>query len=272
MLEIPAEENHLWFCFYTDIRNQALLDAYRELLSADEWERLTCFKYEKDRHCFLVTRALVRTVLSRYTGVAPEDLSFVFNRHGKPAVDYNDGIRRRLSFNLSHTEGLIVLGVSLGNELGVDIEYSRRQFASLEIATSYFTAVEAEALASLPPERRDERFFQYWTLKESFLKAHGSGLSLPMDRFSFHWPEHNRIEFRGTPEFQQANIAWHFWQLRPSPSHIAAVCLQSKPSARPSLVGKLCVPLSSEKPFSCPIISSSIVSDHLSMPSAQQME
>src|SRR3954451_20032403 len=85
----------------------ANLEAYREWLSADERERMTRFVFDRDRRTFLLTRALVRTTLSRYAAVPPAAWRFIANDHGRPEIlDRAAGVPD-LRFNLSHTDGLI---------------------------------------------------------------------------------------------------------------------------------------------------------------------
>ena len=61
-------------------------EAYRALLSHDEHERMARLVFERDRRRFLLTRALVRTMLSRYAAVAPADWTFIANVHGRPEI------------------------------------------------------------------------------------------------------------------------------------------------------------------------------------------
>ena len=108
----------------------ARLDAYRRLLTADEHERMARFVFERDRRAFLLTRALVRTTLSRYAAVAPADWRFIANVHGRPEIlDRPEGVPD-LRFNISHTDGLIACAVTIGREVGVDVENIGRQLTA----------------------------------------------------------------------------------------------------------------------------------------------
>ena len=66
-------------------------------------------------------------------------------------------------------------------EVGCDIEEIARY--DLRVAKRFFAPEEYECIAAAPPEEQKERFFRYWTLKESFLKVTGRGLDLPMSSF-----------------------------------------------------------------------------------------
>ena len=142
------------------------------------------FRFEKDQHSCLVTRALVRTVLSKYTDVTPVAWRFVTNEYGRPEIDEPKDARW-LKFNLSHTNGLIALIVARDREVGVDVEDRERRGRLLNVADRYFSPSEVEALRALPEGEQLDRFFLYWTLKESYIKARGMGLAIPLSQFSF---------------------------------------------------------------------------------------
>ena len=100
-------------------------------------------------------------------------------RVGKPTIAHPKDIAP-LSFNLSHTERLIVCLVALDREVGVDAEDTERAGETVEVADRFFSPTEVAALRALPAQSRRRRFFQYWTLKEAYIKARGMGLSLPL--------------------------------------------------------------------------------------------
>ncbi|AKT37658.1 4'-phosphopantetheinyl transferase family protein [Chondromyces crocatus] len=185
LLEIPPGVAHLWYVFHEEIQDPGLLAAYRDLMTPEEAERQARFYFPKGRHEHLVTRALVRTTLSRYAPVDPRDWRFVAGDKGRPEIAAPTG-NARLRFNLSHTEGLIACLVTLDHEVGVDVEFVDRPSSTVDVADRFFSPHEVRELRAQPAERQRDRFFDYWTLKESYIKARGMGLSLPLDQFSFH--------------------------------------------------------------------------------------
>src|SRR5216684_5650635 len=122
LLALTSDEIHLWFADYEAISEERLHAAYRELLAPAERAQEPRFYFAKDRRRYLVTRALVRTVLSRYLAVDPQAWSFSENAYGRPQAANDEARAASLTFNISHTHSLIVLGVSKGRELGVDVE------------------------------------------------------------------------------------------------------------------------------------------------------
>jgi 4'-phosphopantetheinyl transferase len=81
-----------------------------------------------------------------------------------------------LRFNLSHTSGAALIGVGVGPELGVDIEWQRPMDDLNAIARCIMSAEELTLWQTLAPGDRPRVFYQVWTRKESYLKAIGLGL------------------------------------------------------------------------------------------------
>jgi 4'-phosphopantetheinyl transferase len=181
---IQQTDVHLWYVFDEQINDPGLLSRYQWLLNAKENKRKKRFWFLKHRRQYLVSRALVRCVLSNYIAeVLPQDWQFSYNKFGKPFIDCLS-TELPLQFNLSHTDKLIVMAVTLNNDIGVDVEYVSRKRKTIELADRYFSTVEAEHLHDLSKEKQRERFFELWTLKEAYIKACGMGLSIPLNHFS----------------------------------------------------------------------------------------
>ena len=94
-------------------------------------------------------------------------------------------VSRDLQFNLSHSGDWVVLGVSLGGSLGVDIQIHRSlRYATVEkLSKRFFAPEEFESLMRLPSDERLAAFYKLWVLKEAVVKAHGQGLSYGLKRF-----------------------------------------------------------------------------------------
>src|SRR6476661_5323284 len=153
-LLLPPAEIHLWLAFYDEITDEGLLSDYRALLNSAEKEQQARFYFAKDRLRYLVTRALVRTVMSRYVPIDPRDWVFATNAYGCPEIANARGREAFLSFNISHTDSLIVLGVTTRRALGVDVENIRAREVSIEIADRYFAPAEVLALNNVPPQQQ----------------------------------------------------------------------------------------------------------------------
>jgi 4'-phosphopantetheinyl transferase len=242
MLELASDEIHVWLSFYEEI-NEARLRSYHDLLDSPEKEQNSRFHFAKDRRQHLVARALARTVLSRYAPLTPKEWAFTTNAHGRPETANPEGRGIGITFNISHTDGLIVLGVSTRRALGADVENIHVRHASMDVAKRFFAPEEVAALAALPSDEQQERFFEYWTFKESYLKARGVGLSLPLNKFSFRFPHDRAVIFATDLSLRDDAARWHFWQVRPRPDLMLAVCAERIGDARvPRLVIRKAVP------------------------------
>jgi 4'-phosphopantetheinyl transferase len=256
-LSLASDNIDLWFTFYEEIPHGGTLERYRSLLTEAERLREAQFYFPQDRIRYLVTRALVRTVLSRYVGLEPERWRFEVNAFGRPSVANKQKGAGQISFNLSHTSSLIMLGVTQGHSLGVDTENVMRRKPPLDAATHYFSSIEIAALAELPPQVRSSRFWEYWTLKESYIKAKGTGLSTALNEFGFVLSASADINITFTRKSGDQADGWRFWQIQPRPEYLAAVCVQRNVCAPQHLTTRRIVPLESEEHIHCSILRKS---------------
>lgn len=243
---LPSDEIHLWV---VDLDNQATRDpatlaAYDALLSPDERKKRDRFRFPKDQHQCLVTRALTRTVLSRYVDVPPEAWQFVTNDYGRPEIS-TPRFASWLKFNLSHTNGLVVMLVARDREIGVDVENRKRNGELLAVADRYFSPLEVKALHALPLEEQLERFFMVWTLKESYIKARGMGLSIPLAQFAFELDRRDsNIAIRFDPRLGDDPASWQFSILSYGRRHTVAIGARRHQGDEVRLVVRETVPLS----------------------------
>jgi 4'-phosphopantetheinyl transferase len=233
---------HLWYVFPDAVRDPALLGAYQQLLSPEERVQQQRFYFAAGRHEYLVTRALVRTVLSRYVEVNPSIWRFKKNAYGKPAIAYPREIPP-LTFNLAHTSGLIVCLVALGRDIGVDVEDITRPGETVEIAEQFFSPTEVAALRALPPHAQRSRFFEYWTLKEAYIKARGLGLTLPLEQFSFHLEAGHPIRVAFAPCLLDDPRGWQFAQFQPTSRHQMATAIRHGTNAALTILPHYTIPL-----------------------------
>ncbi len=205
-------------------------------LSPDEREREARLVFEKDRRLFRSAHLMVRSVLSQYADVSPDEWQFDGDPNGKPRIRGPLATPQPLRFNLSHTRGLAAVAVTLEDEIGVDVERLDPP-KDPDLARVCFTTAERGWLGD-PAE--PSRFFELWTLKEAYLKARGEGLSLPLQSFSVHTsgPHAASISFDaepGSPRIDDDPRAWQFHRCRITPQHVLAVALR-RPSSRPMQV------------------------------------
>lgn len=221
-LIISSSEVHVWRASLN--RPAMQVQQLAQTLSADEQLRAERFYFEQDRKHFIVARGLLRTILSRYLGIAADQLQFCYGSRGKP--DLIDSYGSRLRFNLSHSQGQALYAVTCDRLIGVDIEYMRPLHEVEQIVKSFFSTQENAVWRSLPLHQQQAAFFNCWTRKEAVIKAIGDGLALPLNQFdvSFAPGEPAKLlELRGD---RSISNRWSLQDLTPAPNYAAAVAVE----------------------------------------------
>jgi 4'-phosphopantetheinyl transferase len=229
---------HVWYVFSDRVTDAKTLERYARMMSLEERVRHDRFVFARDRHQFLVARGFTRTLLSRYTGIDPDACLFIRNRYGKPSLHDVTLRRAGVEFNLSHTNGLVAIAIASGVELGIDVEDMSRAVVEADVE-GYFSAAEVETLQALEGGARRSRFFDYWTLKEAYIKARGMGLFIPLDSFSMHLDGDRPPTISFAPGVEDDPAAWQFAQFDPSPHHRLALAIHRRGSDVPVWVGEL---------------------------------
>jgi 4'-phosphopantetheinyl transferase len=177
---LGGSEVHVWNIDLA--RSTSDIGVLWAVLGSDETARAARFRFERDRVRFVVAHAATRQILGAYLGAAPAALRFDTGDHGKPRLA-SPWAESGLRFNLSHSYDVALCGVTRGRELGVDVERVRALEDLDGLATRVFSPRELKALGQLTGVARTSGFFNGWTRKEAFIKALGTGLSHPLERF-----------------------------------------------------------------------------------------
>jgi len=205
---------HVWV-WSTDANGIAKSNA---ILSPDEYERMNRFRFAQDRRRYLTCYANLRLILSAYTGLPQEKISFLFSTFGKPSLHAHPD----LHFNLSHSHGVGLLAVTRVAEIGADVECVRP--IEPEVAEAHFSPRELSDLNSLTEQHWLTGFFNCWTRKEAILKAEGCGLNLPLDSFDVSLLPGQPATLRAVQH--PAKIRrWTLEHLEPAPEVIGAVAV-----------------------------------------------
>lgn len=221
----------LWLAREARLHGATIQPRLERHLSADDLARIGRMRFPAGRHQQRITRALARHALSYYLpAVPPADWRFEAGELGRPSVarDMPDQARQ-LNFNLAHTEGLVVMAVGSMPGLGVDVERISAT-VPLEVARRYFSTREISALDSLPAADQPRRFQRLWTLKESYLKAVGTGISGGLGGMTFHFePGGVRFERDGDEDAWR----WQFREITVDDEHLVAVAALDQNSQAP---------------------------------------
>jgi 4'-phosphopantetheinyl transferase len=174
------ESNAVYLCSLDQPNLESLIKQQQCLLDSVEQERALGFKRSVARRQYVVSRILLRRMLSMHLDVEAESLSFHTTEKGKPYLQ-GEGA---LQFSISHSHSQLALIVAPLHSVGIDIEFTRRKNQLMEIAKHHFTSFEYQQLQSVTNKR--ELFFKFWTLKEAYIKALGCGLTRGLSSFGFN--------------------------------------------------------------------------------------
>lgn len=210
-----------------DLSTDLVAKLYR-LLSKEECEKANKFYRVKDRNRFIIGRGTLRNILSAYLSLSPSELQFSYNKYGKPSILTSQN-QNNLSFNLSHSNDRALFAITRSRRIGVDIEYIREDFASLDIAERFFSKSEVEVLKSLPVEQRVNAFFNCWSRKEAYIKAIGMGVSFPLDKFTVSLQPDVEPALLKVDANENEAVQWKMYKLNIGEHYAAALIVENLP-------------------------------------------
>lgn len=157
--------------------NQKRYDTLFKILPVDRQNKISRLRRKEDAVRTLVGDVLIRTLIKKYLSVNIDVITFNINKYGKPYME----MFPEFHFNLSHSGEWVVCAIDRF-PIGIDVE--KIKLTDCKVAEHFFTEKENHYLNSRSGRERIEGFFNLWTLKESYLKATGKGLSVPLNSFS----------------------------------------------------------------------------------------
>jgi 4'-phosphopantetheinyl transferase len=176
----------------TEADGGLLLERLKADASPARIERASRFRFEIDAVRCLAAEALLRHALRERHGIAVGDIVLALGPQGKPFLPG----RLDIHFNLSHS-GAWVLCALHDRPVGIDVEVARAM--ADPPARQFMSPAELASYHALPPAEQPAWFFRVWTLKESVLKAAGTGLSFDPRRMTVRMSR-AAMEAEGAPE------------------------------------------------------------------------
>lgn len=193
----------------TPIQEKRLL----EFVSLVRRKEIQQFSLQAERIRKLVGQLLLQFILQNKKGIFLSPLQFIRNDWGKPSIFGLEGIH----FNISHSQDYVVCGIS-SLPIGIDVEAVRE--INTNIANRFFSIEEIEYINMKNGDERLECFFQIWTRKESYVKAVGKGLMIPLNSFSV-------TPMRGSQLYDQNGFTYYIKDYHLKEHYKLAVCSQS---------------------------------------------
>ncbi|MFA7256812.1 MAG: 4'-phosphopantetheinyl transferase superfamily protein [Kiritimatiellales bacterium] len=188
----------------------------RDLLSNEELERAAKFINSRDAEGFILCRGLLRRILADCLKTEPSGLKFNRNAQGKPFLENG-----KLEFNVSHSRDRLLIAVTSGRAVGVDIEFRRSGLNMESIAKRWFAPEEQAFFQTL--EDPEQGFFEIWAKKEAYVKALGVGIYKDLNTFAVPLGEEPFFPMFGK------NGQWFFQTLEIDSGYAAAVVSEAPP-------------------------------------------
>jgi len=212
--ELGSDEIHIWRANLAELASAGDL----EILDDDERERSARFVKPEHGSRYATAQALLRRMLSAYTGRSVQDIAYRRGPNGKPYL-----LDSSLEFNITHSGDLLLAAVTLGREVGIDIEHVRPERPVMSLAKRYYTPAEVAWIGTLQKEEQARAFFRLWTLKESFLKARGTGLPGGLNTFEYALVDEDEPRLLWTHPPHGKPEDWSSWELTAHPDYTAAM-------------------------------------------------
>ena len=217
---------YTYFIDVTQLDNETLFRDKLNLLSPYRQQKIALLKHEKDKYRSLGAGIALDHALETY-GLKEKSIEYEFGEWGKPTLKYHPNIH----FSLSHSGDYAIC--SIGDKaMGNDIELIKQ--GRLKVADRFFAKEELDWMYAVQDEEEvTQRMFRIWTMKESFLKATGKGISLPLGDFAVVVDEEKqKIRVKHTFNAKY----YHMKEYSEIPGYRVAVCCEESRDAAYSMM------------------------------------
>ena len=160
-----------------------------------DWERYRKLRHPAARTRFAASRLVLKHAVAAVARVRPQEVELGRTAAGRPYLHGGGTVH----ISLSHTENLLLVGLSTSGAVGVDAEAHDRPLYGPGLGRHMCTPHELAEVEALPQQERNPRLLRLWTLKEACSKALGVGLAARFTDFGFSTDEHGRPTLHGRP-------------------------------------------------------------------------
>lgn len=214
---------HVWSASLTGSREE--LSHYSSLLSADEKTRAEKFYFERDQRRYIFGRGILRTLIANYLKINASKIAFIYGAYGKPALEkaYQNKI---LQFNLAHSNDWALYIFGWDRPLGIDLEHIRPLQDADDFAKQFFSQEESSWISSVSIDQKWNAFYKLWTCKEAFLKANGSGLTVPLNEAEIFIKDDNSAKLTSFGRNLEEAAKWRLEIFNPTDNYQAAIAVE----------------------------------------------
>ncbi|HXD11351.1 MAG TPA: 4'-phosphopantetheinyl transferase superfamily protein [Anaerolineales bacterium] len=220
---LTGSDLHVWCASLIGSADE--LARYESMLAQDEKARAGRFYFERDRDRYIFGRGILRTLLGGYLRLSPDQINFTYEPDGKPAVEHISP-EHKLQFNLAHSNAWAVYIFGWDRLVGIDIEHIRPLQDANHFAGQYYTARESELINSLSGDEKWATFYKIWTCKEAFLKAKGTGLTVPINHAEISLQTSNSAHLASIDGDTEQAAVWRLEIFNPIANYQAAIAVE----------------------------------------------
>lgn len=166
---------YLYICNYKKIN---IRNDFNSFITVNERKKIDSYIKYTDRERSLIEIVLLKLLIYKHCKIPIKDIIIKKNVYGKPYLANNIEFK----FNISHSNELIVIGLDMQNEIGVDVEFIKE--INLE---SYIKILKENEIKEINKRKNKlSSFYEFWTIKESFFKEEGKGISIIDDNYEIN--------------------------------------------------------------------------------------
>ena len=220
---LPHNRVHVWWVAL--LQPSDVIAQLAATLSGEEHERADRFQFNHLRESFIVARGTLRLLLAQYVQLEPGEIHFEYTPAGKPFLSRQSNIPD-ISFNVSHSNGLVLYAIAKNRQVGIDVEYIRHIPDFENISATTFSAFENNQLQTIDDHQKMLAFFYCWTRKEAFIKASGDGMSFPLDQFDVSLRPDEPARLLRVFGSEEKARRWSMFGWQPSEEYAAAVVVE----------------------------------------------
>ena len=218
------QATEIWTCSLAHLREYR--SRLHNLLTAAEQERCQRYRQQDDRDRYMGGRALTKLAVARFCQTPLADVSIAVQESGKPFVLLANEHLPVPGISISHAGELVVVAISLANDVGVDVELLHHDVNIRELADVVCHADEIADIYSASDKTVTQKFYAYWVLKEAYLKATGDGLSADARSVLFRIDPASPVRLaQGLAN--QADGNWEFYLSQYDDQHMMALATRT---------------------------------------------
>lgn len=220
--DLGQNKIQIWSCFL-DQTEQIVSGCY-SILSNEEKSRAGKLKFTELRNRWVLSRGVLRLLLSNYYNCSPKEMKFIFNEFSKPLLSkVLNG--NEISFNLAHSDNLAVYIFSQNRRIGIDLEKTQ-DLADMEALTELFlNEYEKKWYNKISLANRKEIFYRIWTCKEAYIKAIGKGFSFSPNKIVLEFNSKQELFFKeitGDNDFE----TWKIVEFETNPNFVSSAVIE----------------------------------------------